>query len=260
MDLDKLAIKNSAWTWNKLRDARKYGSPFSEETITESIILEFTKYGAGKLTVKTFTKRKESFNGSDWEWWFTGPSHRWLGMRVQAKVLNLNSEKYEHLHYKNQLETLISDANKNDLIPLYCMYSNWNIKKYKAAIRCQSYKHTVRHYGNAILNPYKVEKLKQQGRTELSSVIEDLHPMHCIFCCTGYGGSDLPGRALKYLKGKEFLQFPENPEEDSTSQFIKQSPPSYVLRLMSGGHEDTSIEVEDDRPKRVTVFKELGNE
>ena len=164
MDLDKLAIKNSSWTWNKLREARNLGYQIGEESITDFIILNMKKWGGDKLIVETFTRNEESINGSDWEWWFTGSTGRWLGIRVQAKVINLSSEKYEHIHYKNkkdyQVNLLINDAKKSGLIPLYCMYSNWDVKKYKVKSNCQTYKSSVRHYGNSILSPDIVKNLQ----------------------------------------------------------------------------------------------------
>lgn len=102
MDLYEIAVKSSAWAWDRLREARVHNFQIGEESLTDFIILNMKKWGARKIAIKTFTRHQESVNGSDWEWWFTGPSGAWLGMRVQAKVLNLASAKYEHLHYKNK--------------------------------------------------------------------------------------------------------------------------------------------------------------
>jgi hypothetical protein len=54
-----------------------------------------------EIITTTFTKPKEAVTGADWEWRLTGPSDDWLGFRVQAKVIELQSSRYEHLHYKN---------------------------------------------------------------------------------------------------------------------------------------------------------------
>jgi len=103
MELDEIAIKNSGWAWDSLREARKHSYQVGEESITDFLVLNIKKWGKGRIVVDTFTRHKEAVNGSDWEWWFTGTSGKWLGMRVQAKVLNLKSEKYEHLYHANRI-------------------------------------------------------------------------------------------------------------------------------------------------------------
>ncbi len=261
MELDEIAIKNSSWTWNKLREARALDFQVGEESLTDFVVLNIKKWGVGKISIDTFTRHAESLNGADWEWWFSGPSGKWLGMRVQAKVLNLASEKYEHLHHKNkhgsQVDLLIKDASKNKLIPLYCMYTNWDPKKYKANWNCQSYKPTVRHYGTAILSPQEVKKLQSNNETRLSSVIKSLKPMHCIFCCSGFGGKELPERALSWLAGMDLIS---EMETNSAEEYLRDYPPYYVNQLLEGELENDFIDLHDERLKRVTVFKELNCE
>ena len=78
MELDKIAIKNSSWTWNKLREARALDFQVGEESITDFVVLNIKKWGVGKISIDTFTRHAESLNGADWEWWFTGPSGKWF--------------------------------------------------------------------------------------------------------------------------------------------------------------------------------------
>ena len=259
MDLDEIAIKNSAWTWNKLREARALNFQIGEESITDFIVLNIKKWGIGKIAVDTFTRHAESVNGSDWEWWFTGPSGKWLGMRVQAKVLNLTSEKYEYLHHKNkhgfQVDLLIDDANKNGLIPLYCMYTNWDPQKYKINWECHTHKPTVRHYGTSILSPQTVKRLQLKSETRLSSVIVSLKPMHCLFCCSGFSAGDLPDRALGWLAGAGLL---EGINDRVENEYLRNKAPYYVYQMLQGGLDDEFVDVNDNRLKRITVFREIN--
>jgi hypothetical protein len=261
MELDKLAIKNSSWTWDTLRDSRQIGFQVGEESVTDFVILNMKKWGAGKLIVETFTRHQESINGSDWEWWFTGPSGQWLGMRVQAKVLNFSSEKFEHLHYSNkngsQVDLLINDAKANGLIPLYCMYSNWDTKKYKPSWQCMTHKPTARHYGNSILSPFRVKSLQASKETRLSQIINYLQPMHCIFCCNGFGGVDLPERALNYINGTGLLEDVSGIDNAPSRAFLKSQAPHYVYQLLEGNLETDFLDLHDDRLKRVTVVREI---
>lgn len=264
MELDRIAIKNSSWTWNRLREARKLGFQVGEESLTDFIVLNIKKWGVGKISVDTFTRHAESLNGSDWEWWFTGPSGKWLGMRVQAKVLNLSSEKYEHLHHKNkhgfQVDLLTADAKKNGLIPLYCMYSNWDPKKYNASWECSTHKPTVRHYGTSILSPKAVKHLQSIKETRLSAVIDSLKPMHCLFCCSGFGGNDLPDRALNWLNRTGLFEYNEDDVKNEERDYLLNRPPYYVSQILEGQLDDDFSDVHDDRLKRVTVFRELAGE
>ncbi|MCD5981408.1 DUF6615 family protein [Pseudomonas sp. CDFA 610] len=256
MALDELSIKNSAWAWNTLREARALDSQLREETITDLLVHNIKKWGAGKILIKDFTKHEESLNGSDWEWWFTGPTGKWLGMRVQAKVLNLKSGKYEHLHHKNkngaQVDLLINSANASAAIPLYCLYTNWDTARYKASWMCKTYKPTVRHYGTAVLNPDVVKSLQTSKETRLEKIIQSLRPMHCIFCCSGFSSGDLPNRALGWLRGAELLQADAIHDES----YLKDAPPAHVARLLLSDSSTELFELGDDRLKRITVFRE----
>ncbi|MBV1810505.1 hypothetical protein MQC82_11070 [Pseudomonas viridiflava] len=256
MALDELSIKNSAWAWNTLREARNLDSQLHEETITDLLVHNIKKWGAGKILIKDFNKHEEALNGSDWEWWFTGPTGKWLGMRVQAKVLNLKSGKYEHLHHKNkngaQVDLLVNAAKASNAIPLYCLYTNWDTAKYKASWACNTYKQTVRHYGTAVLNPDVVKSLQTTKETRLEKIIHSLRPMHCIFCCSGYSPGDLPNRALGWLRGEKLLEAGALEHES----YLKDAPPPHVARLLQSDSKNELLELGDDRLGRITVFSE----
>lgn len=263
MTIDTILIKNSGWTWNKLRDARKLGYQLGEESITDFLILNIKKLGDNKLIVESFTRHKESLNGSDWEWWLTGPSGKWLGMRIQAKVLKLDIEKYEHLHHRNkngqQVDLLVQDAAKHGMIPAYCMYTNWDPQKYNVPKRCQTHNTSVRHYGTALLSAKKVKEYQKSSETRLSKIINNLSPMHCIFCCSGYGGSDLPSRALSFAKSNGLLPINADSLQDDTNyeQFLHDEPPYYVRQILENKLGDGVINMHDERLKTITVFKEV---
>ncbi len=266
--LCKLAMKNSSWTWSQLRHARKLKFKIGEESITDFVMLNFKrweeKWGAGKFAVKTFNRHEEGLNGSDWEWWFTGPSKQWLGMRIQAKVLDLASEKFNHLDYKkgHQTNLLKNGAKIDGLIPLYCMYSNWDIKKYKLFWSCECCKPTVYHYGTSILDLLTVECFQRKKEKRLCAILNHLRPMHCIFCCQKFGGSDLPHRALRYLEKKKFLKCFDNSDDSKTESYsenlLKEKPPYYVRQLVEDNLD--AIEINNNELKRVTVFRELPKE
>ena len=267
MELIDIALKCSGWAWDNLREARNCEHQIGEESLTDLILLRFKKHGQGKIAVQTFTRHQESVNGSDWEWWFTGPSGKWIGMRVQAKVINLESKEYEHLHYKNnngfQVDLLLQDAKTHQLVPLYCMYSNWDPKERKIVQFCKSYKASVRHYGASILSPRVVVNLRNNNQKHLDHIIDKLSPLHCIFCCTGYADADLPHRALRWLAGEKLITTLVNGEiirPDEPEFYLKDEPPYYVKQLLDNELNVEFIDIPDNRLKRVSVFEEISLE
>lgn len=264
MEFDELAIKSSSWTWSTLRNARKLDFQIGEESITDLLILNMKKWGKGTVDIKTFTRPQEGKNGSDWQMWFTGPSGKWLGMRVQAKVLNFASENFEHLHYKNsdnprfQVELLIDDAERHGLIPLYCLYSNWNTSKYKTSWRCHTHRNSVYHFGTSILSPYIVDQLRKDGKeNRLASIIKHIRPMHCIFCCNCFGEGDLPERALRYIKDTGFLDYLAAPAGNiPDSGFVRNTAPDYLYLLLNRELGVDFSNFVDDRIGRIIVVRE----
>jgi len=284
MEIDEILIKSSTWTWNKLREARKLGFQLGEESITDFLILNIKKHGGSKLRVDSFTRHKESLNGADWEWWFTGPSGKWVGMRIQAKVLKLDTEKYEHLHHHNkngqQVDLLVQDALRNRMIPAYCMFTNWEPSKYNTPWKCKSHKTSVRHYGTALLSSKKVKQFSKKKTTHLSAIIEHLRPMHCMFCCSGSSIKDLPHRALHYAKSNGLLDFQFNTDKSLSFEKVRRefdnyvgdeeyrddkyfellihdNPPYYVEQVISGELDGDFLDVHDERLKTVTIFREV---
>jgi hypothetical protein len=158
-------------------------------------------------------------------------------------------------HYRYQVDKLLDDAKKNNLVPLYCMYSNWDTKKYKASWNCQTYKSTARHYGASILNPLVVKKLQATKSISLSSIIGDLKPLHCIFCCNGCIKGDLPTRAFYYLVNTGLVK-----SLDNLDLLLQDEPPYYVSQILEGELGNDLADVLDENLKRVTIIKELSDD
>lgn len=118
----------AAQTWQRLAEAQRTGLFWSEETNTETILMELKRRHPSEVAVRAFTKAKEARNGSDWEWWIGSPGN-WFGMRVQAKRIKLPDERFVGLHRQKakgqphtQINTLIKAAHRDKLTPAYCFY------------------------------------------------------------------------------------------------------------------------------------------
>ncbi len=109
--------KQASETWKTLAKAQKIGFHFGEEGLTNLNLLELRWWHSEEVFIRTFAKSEESKIGADWEWWFTDSTEKkFIGFRVQAKVINRKGKAYEQLHYKggSQTASLIVNALLND--------------------------------------------------------------------------------------------------------------------------------------------------
>lgn len=197
-------------THDQLAKARSVGHQPLEETFTDINILELKIRHPGEIYSHTFTKPQEGINGADWEWWLTNQSRTsWLGLRVQAKVLELSSDTFPHLHYVSgnpktyQLQRLQTEAAKVGMVPLYCFYTLLSAAAGTPGHYCHSYPFAPEFWGCSLAPAQHVAKLQTaQCARDLCSVISGAAPWHCLVCCQGYGREDLPERAWAYLQAE----------------------------------------------------------
>lgn len=255
MTLCEISQKKSSWIWSALRSARLHKSKIGEESITDFFVLELKKASKGTYFIDSFTRPKEKVTGADWELWFTGPTGKWIGLRVQAKVISIDGKRYPQLHYKRkdgtyQIDQLVTDAKKHKATPLYCLYSYWrNAEAGKILWPCGTVKRNSRLFGASILSVSSVQKLKATTDDTLKGVVKHISPLHCLFCCQGYTQGDLPTRAYGFLQARGYL--------DADAQLLLDEPPYYVGQLLRGLREGGQIAVQDENLGRVTVIGEV---
>lgn len=215
-----------------------------EETFTDLNLFELKVRHPLEIYTHPFTKPQEGVNGADWEWWLTNSSRTmWLGLRIQAKILELRSNTFAHLHYKSgtpktyQLHKLVSDAAKHGLTPLYCLYSHLpTVSPSVPAQCCHSFINTPESYGCSISSTDHIANLQASKETDdLKSVLSKAAPWHCLVCCRGYAAHDLPKNAWAYLQNtfKGIATLDGNRAEGPRAR-----PPDYVYAAMEGGGLD----------------------
>lgn len=119
------------WVWSRRQLAKQAGFPFSEETITETILLDLATHNPLEIQVLPLNKQQEGRVGADWEWCFYNQQQdRFLQTLVQAKVLdNLDSE-YSHIDRKigntgiRQIDRLLETARRRNVSALYVFYNH----------------------------------------------------------------------------------------------------------------------------------------
>jgi hypothetical protein len=258
--------------------ASNVSSQLLEETLTDMNVLELRFNHPKDVITKTFTKPQEAITGADWEWWLTGPSNQWLGFRLQAKVVELQSSTYKHLHYKGkqsnafQSDVLIQSALSNNppLIPLYCLYSFWDSQAVQPNWPCGTYNFNVKSYGCSLMSAFQVRHLrKNKNKNDIGSLVPYMKPWQCLICCHAFGGGDLPQRAWAYwdaqLRSSDQVATinRDGPDEDGALSNLAGryreispvgNPPDYVLRLIEG----ELIEPPTEGLRHITVFREAG--
>ena len=117
-------------TWGWLRDSRRLGLGFSEDTISDLAMLEIGRTIPDKVGVYRVSKVDERLVGFDWLWVISRPGTNPAMYVVQAKKLKLESPVYSYgrLKYKAgsryQIDALEDFANWLGAVPLYCFYNN----------------------------------------------------------------------------------------------------------------------------------------
>jgi hypothetical protein len=115
-------------TWDRLRDGYDLDVSQGEETITDFNLLEIKRSGAHNIKVdKKTNKSEEAIIGIDWEWIIGSHTQGWLRYAVQAKKINVESNRYDSLMHKvngvAQIDLLEMYAKRAQSIPLYCLYN-----------------------------------------------------------------------------------------------------------------------------------------
>lgn len=250
-------------TWDKIAESRQANFQLKEETFTDINMLELKLRHPRQVKTTVFSKPAEGKNGADWEWWFNINGGHWIGFRVQAKILNINSEEFEHLHYQNQrtgiyqCDKLIQNAltRTHPKIPLYCFYlqtdnpvrlNNWN---------CGSSTSTRDLWGCSLMSAFEVKRLRATNRIHLSDVENLMKPWHCLVCCSGYGRGNSLDNMSEYAKNNFPMDIDLVNDLDVTipDNFITQKPPNYVTAILEN-ENNKDVQPPDKDLDGVMVF------
>lgn len=256
-----LALK----TWEDIRRSRSVNFQLKEETFTDNNTLELKLRHSGQVMTKVFTKRQEGINGADWEWWFKGHSNTWIGFRVQAKILNIQTNEFEHLHYKSlatgvyQSDKLIRNALSGSIprIPIYCLFLQTNEENVLNKWNCGTFNQLKKLYGCSLISAFTVKQLRVNKEKHLIDIESYLKPWHCLVCCRGYGKSDFISNIEAYALNSFSLRDDNinSSDFDIPEKFITDKPPNYVLELLEN-RKDGDVKLPDNELYGVTLIVE----
>jgi hypothetical protein len=229
----------AADTFRIIQDARRMRFQLKEESFTDFNLFRLKLYHSDEILIKTFNRIEESVVGADWEWWLSDAAGRWIGFRVQAKIIALNADEFTHLHYQPpkciaQCEKLILQATSNPMypcIPLYCLYLT---TPHDIAPGTPD----IFLHGCSLLSAYRVRQLRATRETALTSLWPDLKPWHRLVCFDN--GNNIIDHVDR-LTRSYFL-----PQRDrNRRQLWINEPPPYVLDVIETGDGKASL---DNKP------------
>lgn len=255
MDLCNAFKKESLIVWSKLKAAKSINYQLGEETLTDMLILRLGLQNFNDFNINAYTKSEEGKNGADWEMWLHDLNGKWLGFRVQAKVLNLEKNEYKQLHYKRQTAKLIIKARKETpkRIPLYLLYTMWD-QKFDTSQTVLKDKEWL--YGCSIIDAYKVFKKYKKTR-KLSQLLDDMYPWHFLVCHGSETSQSIVQNAFKFWSETIVKSLDSNDTPQEHNFIINGDGRPKYLKLLQDGQQLDSIDVD---LSKVVIVSQTEND
>lgn len=192
------------WVWERRETAKRAGMPFSEETITDTILLDLATQNPGEIKIFPFNKHREGKTGADWEWCFYDRNtSSFQPMLVQAKLLDDRDQEYSHIDRVigstgvRQIDRLISTLTRRKIPAIYVFYNHLNKRGRIPLHVCGSFD-CAECWGCsvALADAVKVASAKDFDTLKVHS-----KPWVCLLCQGGMASSDAaPARVLATLR------------------------------------------------------------
>ncbi len=236
-------------TWNGLEIGRGLRHQLLEETLTDVNLLHL-KYHHPEVQTYSFTKHAEGKNGADWEWWFYDFSGRFIGLRVQAKVLDFRTRSFNQLYYHkdksslSQCDKLILKAKSDPLHPLLPFYILYLEDPYLPDLINHPSISDRRIFGCSVVSAYHIRNLKPIISNSLADWQSKLVPWSTLVCDSRKRGFMDTQSMLEDIQ--ERFAFPQ------AASYL-QSPPEYVRQLIESDGQLDNIKSLPDLAGLVTV-------
>lgn len=180
--------------YERLNQAESLGLSMSEETITETLLLNIARDMPANVRLKSFNKYEEGHEtGADWEWWFgDGVGSWWVGMRVQAKKLHeLAGARHGYdLAYKSakaavrQIDRLIANADVNSMDAVYALYNDTNLDLAGTPSACCRFATARAKHGISLLSAAAAKGFADASENDQQHVNGATVPLSCSVLCT----------------------------------------------------------------------------
>ena len=198
-DLGAMFEIQSKFTWERLSYAyRSIMDPgqsgplqFGEETITNIFMMDLYVQGSTVALFEQTSKKKESKSGTDFELWVGSQQLGWFRFAVQAKKLDLRTERYTDLNHKNsnglQPKLLEQYATSNRACPMYCLYNfTTEVNQKDHWHCCDDTKDDTTELGCSMTTLSNIKKaVEKRGAKNFKCIHSqpDTLPLRCLVAC-----------------------------------------------------------------------------
>lgn len=197
--LDYEFARAAHWIWRKRGAAKRAGMPFSEESITETILLDMATFVASDLKIISFNKIQEGKIGADWEWCFYDHAKgRYLRFLMQAKLLDDKELHYSHIDRyigssgTRQIDRLIETAENRGIPALYAFYNHLTDLA-RVPVRTCACHHCIECWGATVAEAWAVRDLLPDKSFDTLKGVS--MPWLCLLC-PRHGPADPIDRVL----------------------------------------------------------------
>ena len=236
----------SEGTWMELQQGAQTSQYLGEESVTDYNLMRLAA-SVPSVVVEKHTKRREFKSGADWEMW-TGRSGAFVGLRVQAKILNDRSLRYESLYSSRkkivgQIDKLINSARiaPKPMYPLLAFYNYASTGPTNLSdMRCPRITTTPLLGGWTVASAVSVRhRLLADPSRDLRNLVDLMLPMSCLFCCPAQCAV-LPAGERPSLAAAVVERVTRAwPDSDAESALNLGFGPVYVERLFKGERVET---------------------
>jgi hypothetical protein len=266
-------------TWSELKAGYDCRQRLDEESLTSYHLMRLAT-AVPAIVLEKHYRGREARTGADWEWWVGSPG-AYIGLRVQAKILNAASLEYASLYSsrKNalvQVDKLIDGATNapQPLFPVYAFYNYWwSSGLYPARWTCPRPTTDSTSAGWTLASAYDVRDHLASWRPskKLYDLSRFMYPVSCLFCCDcTKAANDGTGTLAQTVAQRVRTRWVHDRQREQNIM-IHEVAPAYVERMFKGERADDGWQFlppilrprERKLPRgvsRVLLLRDLGAE
>ena len=264
-DLGALFGNQSKDIWQRLgyvRDSYKSRGVlgpvrFGEETITDLLMMDLYVQGSTLAHFEQTSKPDEAMWGTDFELWLGSNRKGWFRFAIQAKKLDLRTDRYSSLTQANsngpQIELLEDYARLNRAAPLYCLYNHTDDADEFEHWHCCTDPADLKELGCTVTPLSNIAiAIDEWGGKNFNSIHQNKStlPWKCLVSCpvVWYSLEVMSGSiADRPVLGVPPLFNPESCYHETSPMVLRRDSGAVVIRENERGGSLISIRVDEDR-------------
>ena len=264
-DLGVLFVNQSKDIWQRLgyvRDSYKSRGVlgpvrFGEETITDLLMMDLYVQGSTLAHFEQTSKPDEAMWGTDFELWLGSNRKGWFRFAIQAKKLDLRTDRYSSLTQANsngpQIELLEDYARLNRAAPLYCLYNHTDDADEFEHWHCCTDPADLKELGCTVTPLSNIAiAIDEWGGKNFNSIHQNKStlPWKCLVSCpmVWYSLEVMSGSISdRPALGVPHLFNPESCYHETSPMVLRRDSGAVVIRENERGGSLISIRVDEDR-------------